>query len=418
VSKVLWIGDAGCHTGFGIVAHAIGERLVSNHGHDVHVLATNYLGDYWETNLKLYRPNTRVTMDTYGQSRFIEMLANVEPDVVVVLNDPYVIVKFLFANKYDPEKILLQYRPLLTYIPLDGHNQPPGWGVLGKVTNRVAMSRFGQSHMPEAKLVYHGVDTQNYWPVSSQRPIKTSAGAVLKTKADCREAFGYPRDAFLVLRVDRNSGRKDFPATWKSLVPVMQRHTDIVTHFHCQGQNDLHGVDLVAMFSRDPETKDRFFLPEFKDTFVGWTTQDMNALINGSDLFVTNSRGEGFGLTIAEALACGVPVVAQNVTAIPEVVGPGGILLEPQREVTVPSGQDLWLSDVGAFTEAIEHLYVAGGVRRKLGLAGWEHVTKSFSWDFAAARFDEYITALANGASDTGEEVLAHGAATADSRES
>jgi glycosyltransferase involved in cell wall biosynthesis len=322
----------------------------------------------------------------------------------------------LFSNKYDPERILLRYRPVLAYIPVDGHNQPPGWDVLAKVTNRVAMSRFGQEQMPESKLVYHGIDTDKYWPVSSQRPITTSAETVLKTKADCKAAFGYPRDSFLVLRVDRNSGRKDFPATWKALVPVMQKHTDIIVHFHCQGQNDMHGVDLVAMFSRDPATKDRFYLPDFQDTFIGWTTEDMNALYNAADLFVTTSRGEGFGLTIAEALSCGVPVIAQNVTAIPEVVGPGGVLLEPQREITVPSGQDLWLADVGAFTEAIEHLYVAGGIRRKLGLAGWEHVTKSFSWDFAAARFNEYITALANGASDTGEEVLAHGAADADSR--
>lgn len=415
MSRVLWIGDAGCHTGFARVTHAIGERLVADHGHDVDVLATNYSGDYWDTNLKLYRPNTKVGIDSYGQSRFIEMLA-MDPDVVVVLNDPYVIVKFLFSNKYDVDRYLLRYRPILAYIPIDGLNQPPGWDILGKVTNRVAMSRYGQSLMPESKLVYHGIDPDKYWPVSSQRPIVTSAGTELKTKADCKAAFGYSRDSFLILRVDRNSGRKDFPATWKALVPVIQRHNDILVHFHCQGQNDVHGVDLVAMFSRDPDTKDHFFLPDFQDTFLGWTTEDMNALYNASDLFVTTSRGEGFGLTIAEALSCGVPVIAQNVTAIPEVVGPGGILLEPQRQITVPSGQDLWLADVGAFTEAVEHLYTASGVRRKLGLAGWEHVTKSFSWDFAAARFDEYITALANGASANGEEVLAHGAATADSR--
>jgi glycosyltransferase involved in cell wall biosynthesis len=409
LAKVLWIADGGCHTGFGVVTHAIGERLVRDYGHDIHVLATNYRGDYWETNLKLYAPNIRVGMDAYGQSRFIEMLALVEPDVVFVLNDPFVILKFLFSNKYDTDRILLRYRPILSYIPIDGHNQPPGWNVLAKVTNRVAMSKYGQKLMPESQLVYHGVDTDRYWPVSEERPIVISTGLELKSKADCKEAFGYPRDSFLVLRVDRNSGRKDFPASWAALLPVMHRHKDIIVHFHCQGQNDLHGVDLGAMFSRDPDTRDRFFLPDFKDTFIGWTTEDMNALNNAADVFLTTSRGEGFGLTIAEALACGVPVIGQNITAIPEVVGPGGITLEPEREITVPSGQDLWLADIGAFTEAIEQLYLNEAERREMGLAGREHVTKSFNWDSAAASFDEYITALANGVRDDGVEVLTHG---------
>ena len=47
MARILWIGDGGCTTGFGRVTHAIGDRLVRSYGHDVHVLATNYDGDYW-----------------------------------------------------------------------------------------------------------------------------------------------------------------------------------------------------------------------------------------------------------------------------------------------------------------------------------------------------------------------------------
>ena len=35
MARVLWLGDAGCHTGFGRVTHAIGERLVRDYGHDI-----------------------------------------------------------------------------------------------------------------------------------------------------------------------------------------------------------------------------------------------------------------------------------------------------------------------------------------------------------------------------------------------
>lgn len=401
MARVFWWGDAGAVTGFARVTHAIGDRLVRQYGHEVSVLAVNHRGDYWPTDMHLYRPNTIVGTDTYGQSRVIEMLGKVEPDVVVILNDPYAILRFLFENRYDPNRILLGYRPIISYVPVDGTNQPPAWfDLLSRVTNPVAMSRWGKQAIPKSKLVYHGVDTDLFWPVSPERPITTSSGVTLTTKAECKAAFNYPEDSFLVLRVDSNSGRKDFPRTWKALLPVMKRHADILVHFHCAALDAQSGIDMRAMFSRDEETRTRFFLPDNFNTYEGWPQEDMNALYNAADLFVSTSRGEGFGLTLAEAASCGVPIVAQNVSAIPEVVGPGGVLIEPKGLITVPSGQDLWLADVTAFSKTIEGLYLNDGKRRELGDAGRAYVEATFSWDFAAARFNEYVEALA--ASTTG----------------
>ena len=398
--KVLWFGDAGAHTGFARVTHSIGERLVADYGHDIHVLAINHRGDPFPTNLKLYRPDLIQGGDIFGLSRIVELLAKVEPDVVVMLHDPHLILQVLFENRYDTERVLLRYRPILTYLPCDGTNLPPAWpDVLTKVTNVVAMSQWGKEQYPGSKLVYHGIDTDQFWPVSSDHPITVSSGAKLRTRRECKRAFGFDPKGFLVLRVDKNSGRKDFAATWKALVPVMAKYKDIQVHFHCSTKNDANGVNLLALYLRSAKqgvARERWFSPDDHTTFDGWPHQDLNALYNAADLFVTTSRGEGFGLTIAEALACGVPVIAQNVSAIPEVVGPGGILIEPQRLLTVPSGEDVWLADVDAFSAAIERAYQSKGLRRDLGEAGRQHVTQ-FTWDFAAARFDEYIEALASG---------------------
>lgn len=395
MATVLWLADGGCHTGFARVTHAIGDRLVER-GHDVHCLATNFKGDYWPTKVKLYVPTSLIKDDVYGKSRIVEMLAKVEPDVIVTLNDPQVILQLLYDNAYDTEKYLLRYRPLIGYIPIDGHNHPAGWNVLSGVMKRVAMSKFGQSFMPEAPVVYHGVDTSKFRPINT-RPMTTSTGVVCKTKADCKEAFGYPRDSFLVLRVDKNSGRKDYAATWKALLPVMRRHSDVIAHFHCGGRQDTAGIDMRMLWSRDQATAGRFYLPDQVTSAIGWSEQDLAILYNAADLFVSTSRGEGFGLTLAEAAACGLPIVAQNISAIPEVVGDGAILVDPDREITVPSGEDQWLSNIAAFSEAIESMYLSRGKRRDMGAKARQHVVKSFSWDFAADRFHDFISDLAGG---------------------
>ena len=94
--KVLWLGDGGCHTGFARVTHSIGERLVDRFGHEVHVVAVNHRGDdvpamtgdlARKTPLWLHRPDMQVGGDVYGQSRFVELLRSVDPDVVVILGD-------------------------------------------------------------------------------------------------------------------------------------------------------------------------------------------------------------------------------------------------------------------------------------------------------------------------------------------
>lgn len=403
--KTIWLSDAACTTGFARVTHSIGERLVEDYGYEISVLAVNYRGDSWPcerpghdhvTPLRLYRPNAVLSTDMYGQTRVVEMLGKVEPDTVVMLFDPQVILTFLFKNPQDPQNILLHYRPILSYIPDDGINLPPRWtSVVPKVTNVVAMSKHGQKAYQPSKLVYHGIDPETFWPIED-KPKITSNGLVCKTKADCKRAFNFDADHFLVGRVDTNSGRKDYPALVKALWPLMKKYSDIDVHFQCQDEGKGVGVRFQAMLSREAATVDpmRFHFPGMHSSYEGWPLADLNVLYSAFDCFVSTSRGEGFGLTLLEAAACGIPIVAQNVSAIPEVVGPGGILLEPAGLITTPAGEDNWLPDPKAFTNAIERLYGSKGLRRDLGAAGAAHA-KTFSWDFAAQRFDEYLKALA-----------------------
>jgi len=61
----------------------------------------------------------------------------------------------------------------------------------------------------------------------------------------------------------------------------------------------------------------------------GWINEeDVPALFSGATAFVFPSLYEGFGIPILQAMACGVPVVASNSTAIPEVAGGAALLFD------------------------------------------------------------------------------------------
>jgi glycosyltransferase involved in cell wall biosynthesis len=58
--------------------------------------------------------------------------------------------------------------------------------------------------------------------------------------------------------------------------------------------------------------------------------QSLVEIYNAADILIAPSLHEGFGITILEAMACGTPVITSNTSALPEVAGNAGVLVEPQ----------------------------------------------------------------------------------------
>ncbi len=61
------------------------------------------------------------------------------------------------------------------------------------------------------------------------------------------------------------------------------------------------------------------------------TNEDKAAVYTLATLFVYPSFYEGFGLPVLESMRCGVPVVTSNTSSLPEVVGDGGIMVDPDN---------------------------------------------------------------------------------------
>jgi glycosyltransferase involved in cell wall biosynthesis len=387
VSKsLLIVADGGCHTGFSQVTHQIGERLATEHGWDVSVLAANFRGDHWQTPLRLYRANRDQEHDVTGMSRIIDLMAQVMPDAVVFIQDPKVVLNFLAANPWDKEHVLVRgigasnglvYKPpILAYLAVDGYENPRSWDALRDMgVTRIAMSEHGRAAMPEAPVIWHGVDTAIYHP---------------QDRSEAKRALGFSPDRFLVLRVDKNSWRKDYPSSWKALRPLLRAHPDVDVHFHCR-PNAADGYDLDGVRWNDEDIRDRVTFTPNLGGYTGLPQEKMATLYAAADLFLSTSWGEGWGLTLTESMACGTPVLAQDCSAITEVVGPGGILVKPRGRITVPMGQEQCLPDVEKFSYWLEHLYSSRKMREALGVAAVAQASR-FSWDEAAVRMNNAIT--------------------------
>jgi glycosyltransferase involved in cell wall biosynthesis len=171
--------------------------------------------------------------------------------------------------------------------------------------------------------------------------------------------------------------------------------------FDDQGQGTIWQLisrEPGAVYAGMSPTREAVFdHPQYKitgwhDSFRGLSDEELRVLYNAADLVVSPTMAEGFGLTLAEAMGCGTPVVATDYSAVSEVVGPGGILVPHQRLLTNAYAHEWALVDEEAMTAAVERIIDRPGRLRSLGEAGRQHV-KKFSWQNAAEAFDRLMRA-------------------------
>ncbi len=72
------------------------------------------------------------------------------------------------------------------------------------------------------------------------------------------------------------------------------------------------------------------------------------------------SKGEGFGIPLIEAQACGVPVITTDWTAMTELCG-AGWLVDGQRDYNATQGSYQKLPNVGEILDALEEAYSHAG---------------------------------------------------------
>ena len=312
--RILWLSNAPwAASGYGEQTALFVPRL-RDQGHEISVLC-NYGLQGRETH---WNGVTCYPSDGQWGNVNLPMFAEeLAIDQVIVLCDAFVLKPSVW-----PEGLTAA-----VWAPVDHYPIPaPVLGVLQDTALRpIAMSRFAEQLMREAELdpiyVPHGVDTTRFRP---QRELRDAV----------RDELGIPRDVFLAGMVAANKGnasvpRKGFPQAFLAFSRFARTHEDAWLYAHTEAQPFMGGggglnLDLLAEISGIPQGRLRF--PHAKAWQLGIPAQAVAFMYQAFDVLLMPSMGEGFGIQLLEAQACGCPVIASDHSAMTELTAAGWLV--------------------------------------------------------------------------------------------
>lgn len=263
----------------------------------------------------------------------------------------------------------------LPWFPLD--HEPPSPQIVERAKLAdypTTYSRHAYEHLQAAgveKIHYvgHGVDTEVYQPGD---------------KAAARRALGWPESAFMVSMVAANKGypsRKAFPEQFQAFARFRETHPEAMLYLHCQPQAP-DGIDLPALLAHCgiPPQVVRFANP-YKQ-IMGLPPEYLAQVYQGSDVLLAATMGEGFGIPIVEAQACGCPVVTTDFTAMPELTI-NGLTTAPAQKYWLQGHLCGWqvVPSAENIADALSQIYYWGAgeraYERDLGIA---HIREHYAW--------------------------------------
>lgn len=385
--SLLWIGDAACDSGFARCTEKTIPALIKA-GWKVSVLGINYRGDphpfrrYLEGEGGNLYPAYVIggPRDLLGVARVLHVVAREKPDLVVLQNDPWNI------PRYVAEFAKLKRPPVLVgAVAVDGMN------CRGKDLNgldhAIFWTQFGRNeavsggYTGTTGVVPLGVDLDVYKPLD---------------RVTAREAVGIPspaREGFIVLNVNRNQPRKRIDLTiryFAEFYHVCKAH-DAYLYLHVCPTGDV-GVDpdqLAAYYG----LKGRVLL-EQPGVYEGLSEADLALTYQASDVQMTTTQGEGWGLTTMEGMACGVPQVLPKWSALGEWARTAAVMVPCTGTAATLGGVNAigGIADETAVVKALESLYHSSSVRADLVRRGLALVQDSqFRWENIGARFAEEV---------------------------
>jgi len=390
--KILVLGDRifGASSAYSKIAYETCTRL-ADMGHQIaHIPVgrSNRMGNL---------PSGKVFIYTSGNDPFAEDVAlnhyvDFKADMLVTVKEPWCFNHiFQTAMNFVPMAII-------DHAPISG-------AMLARLRTPfkvIAISRFGQRELKRNKIdsfyIPHGVRTDIYKP--------------LEDKGRCKKLWFMEPDDFVVGIVALNRARKMIPRMLRIYKRFLELNPDVKAHLFLWTKviPDIYpeettfgvadcGVNLLPEIMElglgsppndirwlQPSDWDRLMrlggIPDY-DPAGGW---DMVKLYNMMDVHLLCSGGEGFGMTLIEAQACGVPVITTNYAGGPEQVGAGITVPYSDYDVIATPGQRLALADIDKGAEALTKIYNAD--KQKLARRA-RTFTEKYDWNLIMKNYWE-----------------------------
>lgn len=424
--KLLWWGDSPTvSTGFGTVSKNLLDYL--SQYYEVAVLGINEYGlTRYDSSKYFIYPIER--MDIFGFNRFKIVVNDFRPDLIVLFQDIWCIYSLI-----ERERELFVKIPYAIYFPIDARPFSRVWKdtILG-ATKAITYTNWGkeiiQETIPEAKEIFcitHGIDSEIFHPLPP------------KTIKYLRDSYGW-KNKFIITNVNRFQPRKYvtqtlriaslfikgykicecgnwYPVHYKScdlngcknVVGEGAGHPDAALYLHMNTKEGMMGQfpsDFLTShalnngFSSADMGNSLFLLGSQIYSKNELPPSELNNLYNASNVMLSTSLGEGFGLTTGEAMATGTPVIVGKHTANFELTNNGefGDLVE--NEALMGWGGDNGhcrpiMNVKSAYASLLKRYErFAGEKEPDLRLA--EHIQKNFVWKNEAHKFYEIINKI------------------------
>jgi glycosyltransferase involved in cell wall biosynthesis len=396
-TKIMLMTDSNTRTGFGGVSHNIAIGLAENN------FDVSWLG--WGFHADGPMPRANYILLPSGQAPFGEdilpyYLQVIKPEVFMTQADTRMVMNIPQALKQVPNKPAWVFYVVIDGSTWDykGENKkwPTNWlNCIKQADKVVTMTKFGQDILQangvESQVIYHGVETSRYTPISEENKRKLKASS------------GLQEDLFIFGGVFKNMARKcpekylqAFKIFYESLNEAQQSKVALLLHTNPgpgpSGEFDL--VEQCVDYGLTPGKNVIFSMQNVPPDLMQLVYQSM-------DVYLHLGTMEGFGLPIIEAMSCGIPSIGINSCTMPELIGDCGILSEVPRynkthKISFGSynGVECDIVDPWDIAKKMQKLYESEALRKELGFKSTERAVKTFDWSIIRKQWVDLMKSL------------------------
>lgn len=391
--KILWLSDLVTPTGFSRVSHGILKYIVDDF--DITGIGVNYFGDPHNYNMKIF-PASNQGGNIYGDKRLVDLLNSEKFDALFILNDVWVIDRYLaFIKKHVEESRIPK---IVVYFPVDAEMHDADWyRHFDIVSKAVVYTEFGKQVVKaaapsvETKIIPHGVDSDVFY-----HKFVSRKDAKLHLLANQLDSIGDLDKSFIVFNGNRNQPRKKLDLTMEGFAKFAKnKPKEVKLYMHC-GIVDasMNIVKLAVRYGID----DRLIISSDKPGVQTIHESRLNDIYNACDVGINTSLGEGWGLVNVEHAVTGAAQIVPDHSACRELFTDCGYLIPANIPSTFDNsmtvGKLVTSDDVA---NVLEECYANAELRDAMALAGKEKfLREEYQWKNIANTWKELFIGVMN----------------------